>query len=253
MKVKLDLDQLSSQTMSLKDYRSQLARDLKHIKKEGGVVSVLIVAQYKFPDQSKPAALLVLGEASSAVNAFYKSCKTAFQNLYGMGECKFEESPKGSTLHINITEGKAKLADLKNGLKVTKLQYPVALSKGAESLSIEADTNDEDNSLAQPTGAPLADAIAFLTSAMESIKALFQKVRDVLLRAAAGQATPDDHATLLSLQKQMQTWFATYSNADANTQTQYKDHAIKLREQYKKIAALVAKFTSAGDKVEKNS
>lgn len=243
MKVKIDLDQLSSQKMTFKDYRSQLARDLKNIQKEGGVVSALIVAQYKFPDQSKPAALLVLGDTNSAINSFYKNCKAEYPSSYGMGECKFEESPKGSALHINVAEGKTKLSDLQKGLKVTKLKYPVALSKGGESLSMEAEDSEEDeeNPLMQQLSEVASDAAAFLTTTMDSIKALFQKVRDILPRAATGQATPDDQATLLSLQKQMQSWFAAYGNANADAQTQYKDQATKLREQYNKVATLTTK------------
>lgn len=243
MKTKIDLAEIPK--MTIKEFQAAVQREFKRLANANIATEVVVLTDYVF--SCGTTGSVILPGSGSELDNFYKTQKAARskEKDYGRGTCIF----KDGKICIDFNNGAAKPADLIKGLKKVKIGFESIVTKNAPE-----DTNEQTKESTEPqkekaetkvvekvaeTKTPVANEQ--LASGLDKVKVGFQKMRDIMPRALAGTTTPEDLQAFAQLQQHIQQWFAVFTAAPAAEQTPYKDQAVKLKEQYSKISAIIQK------------
>lgn len=240
MKTKIDLSRLSA--MTIKEFQADTQREFKRLMAYGQATNIVVLTDFTF-QCGNIGAMLIIGDLNSELQKFYKEQKTARtkEKDFAIGNCLFLDNK----IYIDLTEGAAKVSDLEKGLKKTKINLETIITKNAGlpkpiAIHAKADIAPEKSPKASPIDKIDAAETALLKQ-LEEVKALFQKIKLLLPNIQAGKSNAEDLKVFSTLQQHIQQWFALYNNSNTNLQVKLKEQAIKLKEQYTKIAALVQK------------
>jgi hypothetical protein len=100
-------------TMKFEEYAKFLKKEIARAAKFG-TIDAVICSQHTFAD-NKEAALILLGNYTGSLAQFFKKNKA--EKNFAKGQCLFEKTANGVTMHIAINAGKAKPDKIKKGGK----------------------------------------------------------------------------------------------------------------------------------------
>ena len=242
MKTKVELANLSE--MTIKEFQSDAQREFKRLAAYGQATNILVLTEYTFKC-GNVGAIVIPGEFTSEIQKFYKEQKVsrAKEKDFGYGQCIVQDNK----VYIDLQEGPAKVSDLEKGLKKTKINFETIISKNSglpTTNTIKEDSKPEKAAkanVAEPTIHKTNAEEVLILKQLDHIKALFQKVKEILPKIVAGKNTAEDMQVFARLQQNIQQWFGLFTSATPEVQGKLKEQATKLKEQYSKIAALVQK------------
>jgi hypothetical protein len=235
MKTKIELNHIPK--MTIKEFQALAQREFKRLANANIATEIVVVTDFLF--SCGTIGSVVLPGSGSDLDAYYKAQKTRKEKDAAQGTCVF----KDGKIQINLLDGHAKAADLMKGLKKVKIGFDTVVTKNAPAETTTTEKAEVSTKTAEVKAPPAVAAVPNeqLASGLDKVKMSFQKMRDIMPRAIAGTTTPEDLQAFAQLQQQIQQWFAVFTATPPAEQAPFKDQAVKLKEQYSKIAAIVQK------------